>query len=80
MSTTKPQTIKITDGSTVNYQVPLHPDMLKDSGYKHKTSLPNVTLQLGREYVISKLKKEFIDLLHIKSNDDLTLLLSATIK
>lgn len=68
--------ITVENGSMVNYQRELHPDMLKRSGLNVPSAIEGIQLKFDRQYVLDKIKHDVIDALRIKSKDELSKLIN----
>ena len=67
------------DGSIVNWQVDLKPEMLTKKGLILPTAIAGVKVRYGREYVIGKLRHDVVETLGIESTDELILVMTAAI-
>lgn len=50
--------ILIEDGSLVGWQKPLEPAMLTPNGVTYPTSIPGVSIRLGKAYAIGKVMRD----------------------
>lgn len=62
-------TLHITDGSLINWQVELCPEMATPKGFTMASAIKGITLKLGKEYVRSKLEHELFDKLKMERSE-----------
>jgi hypothetical protein len=62
-------TLHITDGSLINWQVELCPEMTTARGFTMASAIKGITLKLGKEYIRSKFEHELFDKLKIERSE-----------
>lgn len=68
-------TLYITDGSLINWQVDLCPEMTRDTGFTMASAVKGITLKFGKEYIRSKVEHELFDKLKLERTEEVKELL-----